>query len=448
MQYFRETRRAIGSSAAITCCLAAVTLACSDGEVNLGEGLITQPIAKASRCSESASISGDIHVASQSELDALTGCEEIDGGLSIEPFAGADLSPLGSLRRIGGELVLGAQALTSPEDPDEQQAASERYQALLENGWLDTLGGLASLTSVGAMAVYGGVEVEDLTELTSLRSIELGLTLFGVHELRDLHGLDRVTLPGIQISDCEALESLDGLHLAPASNYVMLEVVPALKNIDPLSSVESLSGGLTLTETGIEALPDLSGLMFGGDIDIGANLLLTDASGLSGLIYASRFKVGANPLLRALPDLSQLLSVDMLRVTYNDSLEAVTLNFPALSPATDQIDVREIQFSTDLIEIRHNAGLRHVTSPASFTAVQYFSVEQNPSLTDLDLGTLERADFLTIADNAALRDVVAPSLATVDQLQVTNNPVLDPSAFDSVLTFSRDMSGNAAPSTP
>src|SRR5688572_22214317 len=55
------------------------------------------PAASASRCATSPSLPGPLTVADQRELDALAGCETIDGDLSIAPFDGADLRPLGSL---------------------------------------------------------------------------------------------------------------------------------------------------------------------------------------------------------------------------------------------------------------------------------------------------------------------------------------------------------------
>jgi hypothetical protein len=135
-------------------------------------------------------------------------------------------------------------------------------------------------------------------------------------------------------------------------------------------------------------------------------------------------------------------------VTYNDALEEVALNFPALVPQTRTIGMHEVQYSTVYVQLSNNAALRHITSPASFTALQFFSAFENSSLLDIDLGPLERADFLLIDDNPALTSVVAPSLATVNTLEVVNNPLLSTAVFDDVETFSRQISGNAEPSAP
>ena len=117
-------------------------------------------------------------------------------------------------------------------------------------------------------------------------------------------------------------------------------------------------------------------------------------------------------------------------------------------PQTRTIGTHEVEYSTVYIQLSNNAALRHITSPASVTAAQFFSAFENASLVDIDLGALERADFLMIDDNPALASVAAPSLATVNTLQVANNPLLSTAVFDDVETFSRQISGNAEPSAP
>src|SRR5262245_59057885 len=107
----------------------ALTLACSNGDVNLGGGIVTQSLGSL-RCGESTRIEGDVRVENQSQLEQLAGCEEVGGDLLIERFEGADLSPLASLRAVEGGLVLGVDPLVYPEDP-EQQAA---YDQLSETG--------------------------------------------------------------------------------------------------------------------------------------------------------------------------------------------------------------------------------------------------------------------------------------------------------------------------
>jgi hypothetical protein len=73
------------------------------------------------------------------------------------------------------------------------------------------------------------------------------------------------------------------------------------------------------------------------------------------------------------------------------------------------------------------------------------TIEDNASLREVDLGHLENVDLVAIKANPVLDSVRLDSLARVDSLQVTGNPNLATSVFDSVQTFERSMTGNAAP---
>jgi hypothetical protein len=424
--------------------IAVLNFACSDGVVDLGGGTLAQDLKQPSRCAESSRITGDVNVANQAELAALAGCEEITGSLNILTFEGADLAPLASLRVVGEALFLGAQQdVPVSDDPDVQQTADEQYRALQDAGYLESLHGLESLGSVGRLLLTS-ILVEDLSELESLSRIGTGMVVRSSRNLRDLTGLEAAhAIPLVWLADCGALESLAGLELDGSTHSVYLERVPALANVEALGSITSFDT-LIIDGTGIEALPAFSNFS-STDVYIARNLALVDASGLATIGSVRSLQVIGNPSLRALPALTQLVAFDSLIVGGNDGLEEVSLDFPGLQPPISYGNAREYQLSADLIEIGNNASLRRVTSLTGLSAVQNVSVDSNPSLTELDLGSLERTDLLAITDNAVLASVAAPSLGTVDSLEVVNNPLLVPTAFDDVLTFSRKVSGNAAP---
>src|SRR5262245_38387630 len=102
--------------------LISLSFACSNGEVDLGDGIVAQNFTQASRCAESPVIAGDVRVTNQAELESLSGCEVITGSLLIEPFAEADLAPLASLREVGQQLGLGIYPATPPATAEEEQA--------------------------------------------------------------------------------------------------------------------------------------------------------------------------------------------------------------------------------------------------------------------------------------------------------------------------------------
>lgn len=425
--------------------LLALSLACTRGEVNLGEGATSQNLGQASRCAESTSLSGLIYVANQGELDTLAGCEQIQE-LRIVPFSGIDLTPLASLRRILDAFELGAVPPDLPEDFEEQQVVMEPIQALIDAGWIDSLRGLESLESVGTLYL-NGTAVSDFTDLQSLQTIKNGMVVRQAKNLVNLGGLEAARPPLLWIADSSSLESLDGLVFGPEERSLILERVPALVNIDALQSA-TYAATIIISGTGLVSLPSLEQLSFVADLSIEGNELLSDLSGLDALQAVNSLVIRGNPSLLSVPEFAQLSGLETLVVSYNDALEEIALNFPALQPQTREIGTREVRYSTAYIEFIGNSALRHITSPVSFASAQFFSVFDNESLLDIDLGPLEHVDFLTIDNHPALMSVVAPSLATVNTLEVVNNPLLSTGVFDDVDTFSRQISGNAEPSAP
>lgn len=426
--------------------LLTLSLACTRGEVNLGEDAVSQNLEQPSRCAESTSLSGPIYVNSQAELEALAGCEQLDE-LRIVPFSGADLAPLASLRSIAGAFEIGADPNPLPDDFDEQQTLLEPIRALNDAGWLDSLHGLEALEAVGTLYMTG-ITVADLTELQSLQAIEDGMVVRQARNLVNLAGLEAIEPPSlVWVADSSSFESIAGLEYGAQMGSLYLERVPALVSIDALQNVTA-ADTILLVGTGLVTLPSLEQLIYVADFDIEGNDSLTDLNGLDALQAVNSLTINANASLRSVPQFSQLSSLDTLVLTYNTALEEVALNFPALVPQTRQIGMHEVRYSTVYIQLSNNAALRHITSPASFTDVQFFSAFENESLVDIDLGPLERADFFLIDDNPALASVVAPSLATVNTLEVVNNPLLSTAVFDGVSTFSRQISGNAEPSAP
>lgn len=227
---------------------------------------------------------------------------------------------------------------------------------------------------------------------------------------------------------------------------VTLDLLPALANADALVGITHVNT-LSVTGTGLVSLPAMAGVSV-ADLTILANPALVDASGLDTITGIDNVFIVGNDQLRAIPDLSNVIILESLVISSNGSIEEVSLNFPALqSPMAFRFE-GGTPLSAAYLDISANASLRRITSPATFDAVQVVSVESNPSLTELDFGGLERVDLLTIADNAALAAVTVSSLATVDSLTVTNNPAFDPSVFDAVATFSREITGNAGANAP
>jgi hypothetical protein len=417
--------------------LISLAFACSSGEVDLGDGIVTQDFRQPSRCAESAVIEGDVRIANQAELESLAGCEVVTGSLLIEIFADADLSPLESLREVGQQLGIGVYPATPAASPEEEQA----LLALQDTGYVPSLQSLSSLERVSTLSLES-VQVADLTELESLVALRT-LNGFNLANLKNLAGLEGVSLEELVLMDTPALENLDGLLMFDTVDSILVQSAPNLTNIDPLTSVDFVNSLLMLSDTGLTTLPEwpISGV---SQLFIEGNLELTSIDGIAGIVGLVELFLTGSPKLRTWPQFTGLMDLDYLTVV-GTGIEEISLDFPAFAPQALGVRDRTVVLSAPLVDIGFNPQLTRIENPAGFASIQNLSIYENESLTLIDFGTLTDSDLLIIDSNAALSNISAPSLATVDQLVVTNNPQLDPSALDDVQTFSREVTQNAAP---
>jgi hypothetical protein len=419
---------------------ASLAFACSGGEVDLGSGSLSRDLRAATRCADSAVITEDLQITNQDELDALRGCEEIHG-LRIEPFADIDLTALSSLRVVTDALQLGASPLDLPEGFEEQEAFLAEDRALLASGWVQDLHGLEALESVTTLYLTG-VAIENLAELESLTRIT-NLLPNDTLELRDLRGLENVTIDTFWVINAPELESLDGLTITPNAGTVMTMFTPKLTNIDALLNLEYVET-LMLSGTGLTTLPPFPLLLGANSLDIDNNAELTNIDSIGAFQFANTIYIAANPKLASLPRFEQLVSFDALTVLGN-GIQSLDLEFPALQPGVWSIGQREIAINPPLIDVGYNTALERITLRQSLPSLQLLSIYNNDALTEVDLGGVTNADVLFIDQNPALGSVLAPSLRSVDLLEVTNNPELSVSVFEGVQTIEQVFSGNADP---
>ena len=421
--------------------IAAFCLACSSGQVDLGDGTLSQNLEPTSRCGESTSIAEDFQIDSQSELDELRGCEQVKS-IAIAPFEGIDLTALSSLRSVG-RFEIGADPFTLPESYEEQEPIFAARQAILDAGWLPSLHGLEALESIEVLYLTGAA-IEDFKELESLTTISQGLLPRSTHRLRNFRGLERAPVTFLWVSDAPALTSLDGLDVPPLAQTIIIERAENLANADVLAEVTSLDT-LILNGTRLAALPSFVQPLGAVSISIEGNAELTSIDSLAPLQGVGNLTIAGNAKLRSIPRFADLVSIETFSVIGNASLEEVAIDFPAQEPQYWNLRQRDVEIHQPIIEIALNDTLKRITSPGAIESLELLSIEENPQLTDVDLGGLERTDLLLLLNNASLENVTAPALAAVDNLEVTDNPRFVPSVFDDIPTFSRVISGNAAP---
>jgi hypothetical protein len=433
--------------------------ACASDVVDLGGGNVAQNLERGIRCNESSVIGESVRIESQEELDALLGCEEIRGDLVIDIFPGTDLSPLASLRAVGGTFILGANTRRSGfADPELEAAALDfdRVQQIVEAGWLGSLQGVESLERVGSL-IINGIAAPNLQAFERLQNVgshqqrsEAGrVRLSDAQNLIDLSGLESATgLGSLEIEGNPALRSLKGLQVGTELETVFLRDDPSLSDLGALAPVEVVSEVLYLYNIGAQDLDALVNLRFlGGGIALVENARLTDVSRLGALEGAQSLVFERNPKLESLPEFSSLESIDTFKALGNPELQAIALSFPALV-RSNLVQDELVPISANVIEIGGNEGLRSVALPSGFEAAQVFAIYGNSSLESLDFGSLQRLDRLSIDGHPSLADVSLGALRTVDRLSVSNNPQLSAATFSGVRTFASELVGNANAAAP
>jgi hypothetical protein len=417
---------------------------CTTDTVSIGEDRQALPAAEGQRCSGGPVLVGDVHVTNQAELDALSGCEEVEGDLEIEVFEGTDLSSLSSLRVVGGTLSIGRR----PRSGDGEVA-----EAIVQAGWLESFHGLESLERVGAL-VLAEFAAPDLLPLARLRFVNAnarndsqagGVTVAFTRHLVDLRGLEAVNgIAYLTLQDNEALESLDGISLARDLASVTLDENPRLFDIDALSNVRRVNYGLFIEDTGIVDLSALSSLAVSPATYIQRNPKLADASDLA--LVSGHITLSDNPALRGVLDLSELSDGGVL-VEHCPELEHIS--FAPGPLLEDELRLRRgARPSADEIVIRNNAKLESVSSALSFVSAGSLIVNGNPSLVSFDFGRFEQLDALEIRDNTNLTRLTLDALLWVDTLDVRDNPRLSTAPLEGLRSFESTMSGNADDAAP
>lgn len=411
--------------------------ACSADVVNIGENPQQLDLPAPSLCRDSTTLTGEIIVKNQEQLNELEGCEVIDGDLTVAPFAGADLRPLHALTVVEGFILLG-------DDPDEANGiAVNRIRSLQVSGWLASLEGLESLEHAASAQIIG-LTATQLEPLRNLRALTSGLMMRNCPNLRDLKGLENLRSFDDFYVDCDNLESIAALRF-PATMHGLYLGGAKLRDLGSVE-VAAISNQLVIGGTALEDLEAFSSLRsVAGSLVVEGNLLLEDMNGLNGLEVAGTLIVRNNAGLQRMPELTSLSRLGGLMIYDNPRLvELPELGALYADVASASLTERDLLgFRPELIEIVGNPEVLSFAVPVGWRDGEHVTIENNTKLREVDFGYLESIDLLSIKNNPALTTVNLGALARVDVLEVVENPSLQGSGFDAVQTFEREMSGNA-----
>jgi hypothetical protein len=435
-------------------CLSFLSLfaGCANDTVNLGGGRIAQEVRSGSLCGDSSVVHGSVHVHRQSELEELAGCEEVDGDLHVEIFAGADLSPLSSLRVVDGLLEIGAYPEFPNQDVDtgELIALRQRVDAIVAGGYLASLAGLENLARVGSLDIYA-ITADNLEPLLGLREFNgradtLPAGFLGVHDtpnLRDLHGLSNIiNIAQLVLSNNLGLSSLGGITLG--AGVVNLQVInsPLITSLPELAPVVS-AYSLSLENLGIANLDELTGLNFVEySVSLSKNRNLVNIDGLAN-VSAGELLVTENAVLQSIPTLPNMSWLETLMVIDNPELETLRLDLPEHGSGTNYVQGAPLTDAIEVLDIGRNSKLTRISLAAGVTEGRALAIYQNPALIRVELGTLTRLEKFSLGGNDQLATVNLGALRTVESISVVNNPNLDTTELAAVQTFETVLSGNA-----
>ena len=292
------------------------------------------------------------------ELDALTITSSDLGRSSLTSLAGLE-----GLEHVSSFLLSGVTSLARLSGLD---ALLHVEQFQLGNSALRDLTGMPSLRHIGDLFV---LTAPALTGLQGLDDVSINNLWLSDVPLPTLAGLEQVQLVDgapLQIDAAPQLASLQGLPPVTTLGTLVLLDAPELRDVSALAGLTSLES-LTVQHTG-----------------------LTDLDAFGNLRQLGGLYVDSNPQLARMDGLGAVEGLKDLFVLNNDALQ--------IWPST------AVSEQAGYIQVSDNQALTALPGFSSLRSIVALGIENNPSLTELDLSNLEDADSLLIRGNAALDD--------------------------------------------
>lgn len=302
-----------------------------------------------------------------------------------------------------------------------------------------------SKTVVEGNLVIDGIDIVDLSSLSSLETVGSDLLIQSTNILENLQGLHNLRKIGrtLKISSNDLLKNVDGLSSIDSigsnvwfsSNY-RLESINGLSNLiripgflfvksnslltsfDGLNNIVSVGGDLAFMSSAVQNLdPFINLLSVGGKLDIQENDNLENIDGLSNLSnFDGSVSIRWNPVLQ---NIDGLLGIDSILVLDFEKLDIIK-HIDGLLNVKSIADIR-IRYNDDLENI---SGLIN----ASNLGRHNLTIEGLDRIVNLHgLENITEARTLIIRHNDNLKEISA--LANIDfdgnLFWITHNPRLD-----------------------
>lgn len=398
--------------------------------------------------SQLSSITGNLHILQNSSLTNLQGLHNlatigvISGGLLIKdnPLLN-DISGLSNLSNIGQYLEIdNNDALENLDGFNSLTSITHGYLAILKNDSLQEINGLQNLTSVGVSGNAQGVLIVGNPLLENLN---------GLSSLASIKG-------GLIIRNNTALSDVSGISITSlitsSENRFILESNSTLQNLSGMY-IQELKGDVQiLYNASLEAID----LTVGNPSQVYSllienNPLLQDVSGLGNITQATGnfggFRVINNDSLQNLNGLNIVSIENQLFIKDNDVLE----NIDGLS----SVDTMGTKVN---VEIVNNPALNNLDGLANITKAGRILIQHNSSLKNIDglssvtqLTLTSDTKLLSVFNNSNLESIQGIrniNQVSIGNLVIVNNPKVAVCDLENICTYlgtakPRSIIGNA-----
>lgn len=376
---------------------------------------------------------GNLYISSQTDLNAISNqYTTITGNVDISLSDVVDLSPLNSLEIIGGNLwIRNNNNLTSIDGLDNLTTIGGELW-IARNAGLVAITGLNNLTKVGGFDLEFNLQLETVTGIQKLQSVDGSFRMYYCSNLNTVTGFSNLTLieDDLIISRCNLIPSLSFLsNVEDVPGDFTIEDNSVIENLDGLQNLKSVGGFFSVEGISkIKSLNEFSNLSkVGLGIEIDDNPDLINLNGLKNIAGNNNLNltIRGNKSLTSLQGLSFITgSVRNLVIQSNDKL----FNFNGLEGITS------VQFRLIVAErgITSVNGLDNIISIGD--DVEFYFNEKLLSLKGLDNVNYIGGD-IDISNNSKLRDIDIFTNITqvIGDMEISFNSELDDfSAFNNL----------------
>lgn len=265
-------------------------------------------------------------------------------------------------------------------------------------------------------------------------ALPVGFVALQASRVRTLHGLENVSnIAELILSNNPELESLGGVTVGPAPRSIYLLDSPKLSSLAELAGVDRTTT-LSLGNLGITDLDSLSNLsLVESSISLTGNRHLLNVDRLAQVMTES-LEISDNAVLASIPRLQRSGYFEVFVALGNPELRTIQIDLlqqgsytSAPRSLAEEVEIIEIGGNARLTQVSISAGLEQARflaiyqNPAlesvrlgTLTSVESLEISDNARLSRLDLGALTRAESLSVLNNPQLDPTQLATLRTFE----------------------------------